>query len=103
MSKFISKQNILRSILTGISFWIWGMIIPAGATSYEPLFFYMRDEVGNKALIRNNGLVYVEDVFVIEIPTDEILANGDSTITVIMEDEYGNKKSKTVRLCSKNP
>ena len=45
--------------------------------------------------------VYVEDVFIMEIPVEDLVLDGDSTITVIMEDETGNQKKKTIKLCPK--
>ena len=101
MFKPVSKQKIVRSVLIGITLFIWGIWIPGQIGDVVTLFCYTRDEKGNKALVKDNGVVYVEDIFIMEIPVDEIDKTGESTITVIMEDELGNQKKKTIRLCQK--
>lgn len=101
MVKPVSKQKIIRSMLIGICLFIWGIWIPSQIGDVVTLFCYTRDEMGNKALVKDNGVVYVEDTFIMEIPADEMDKSGESTITVIMEDEMGNRKKKTIRLCQK--
>lgn len=103
MKKIFSKQKILRSFLSGLGVWVWGIQISAGLSGSEALFCYTRDAWGNKTLIRNNGEVYVEDIFVMEIPKDEWMDNENTTITIILEDEAGNRKTKTIKLHKKDP
>ena len=98
MKKFLSKQKIARGLLAGLSFFIWGFLVPTGLNGSETLFCYTRDASGNKALVRDFGEVYVEDVFVMEIPSKEWEDNESATVTIILEDEDGNRKVKTIEL-----
>lgn len=101
MFKFISKQKIARSILIVLAVFIWESAIYVNSGSKATLFCYTRDELGNKALVKDNGIFYVEDTFIMEIPKEEFKESGNSTITVIMEDESGNQKRKVIRLYPK--
>lgn len=101
MKKLISKQKVLRSLLLGLGIYIWFILVPGQMGEVSSLFCYTRDEAGNKTLVRDFGTVYVEDVFIMEIPVEDLVLDGDSTITVIMEDETGNQKKKTIKLCPK--
>lgn len=103
MKKFLSKQMVLRSLLIGCSIFIWGVKVPAQLGSKDSLFCYTRDALGNKALIKDNGAVFVEDTFIMEIPKEEWTENEDAIITIILEDENGNQKMKTMRLYEKEP
>lgn len=103
MQKFLSKQIIMRGFLIGFGIFLWGVKIPAQSGSRDTLFCYTRDAKGNKALIKDNGTVFVEDTFIMEIPKEEWTENKDTTITIILEDSGGNQKRKTIRLYEKEP
>ena len=103
MKKILSGQMCLRGLLIGLVLFIWGYEVPEHMNSDETLFCYMRDVNGNKALIRENGTVFVEDIFVMEIPKKSWDENENVTITVILEDEEGKRKTKKVRLFEKKP
>lgn len=103
MKKFYSKQIILRSFLAGLGVFVWGIKIFTGLSSSEVLFCYTRDVRGNKTLIKDNGDVFVEDIFVMEIPKDEWKDNENTTVTIILEDEAGNRKTKTIELHERKP
>lgn len=98
MREFFSKQRIVRGLFAGLSILIWGFIIPSGLNDGEALFCYTRDARGNKTLVRDYGEVFVEDIFVMEIPSKEWKNNENTTVTIILEDQDGNKKIKTVEL-----
>ena len=101
MKKILSGQMCLRGLLIGLVLFIWGYEVPEHMNSDETLFCYMRDVNGNKALIRENGTVFVEDIFVMEIPKKSWDGNENVTITVILEDQEGNRKMKKIRLYEK--
>ena len=101
MKKILSRQIYLRILLIGLTIFIWGYKMPMQYESVESLFCYMRDVNGNKALIRDNGAVFVEDIFVMEIPKKSWDGNENVTITVILEDQEGNRKMKKIRLYGK--
>ena len=103
MKKFFSKQRILRVFLLGFGIFIWMIKIPSLVDTKEALFCYTRDEWGNKELIKDNGAVYVEDSFVMEIPKKEWSLTEDTTVTIILEDKNGNQKIKTIKLYEKEP
>ena len=103
MKNILSGQRIFRGLLIGFILFIWGYKIPDIYSSKEVLFCYTRDSYGNKALIKDNGAVYVDDIFVMEIPKNEWDTDKDVTVTVILEDENGNQKIKTMRLYEKKP
>ena len=93
MLKPVSKQKIIRSMLIGICLFIWGIWIPSCIGDVVTLFCYTRDEMGNKALVKDNGVVYVEDTFIMEIPAVPIVLVAESAL----------KKDKTkVRRAEKN-
>lgn len=101
MIKILSGQRVFRGLLIGLSVFIWGFKIPNLFGSTETLFCYTRDSYGNKALIKDNGAVFVEDIFVMEIPKNEW--NENVKVTVILEDDNGNQKIKTIRLYETKP
>lgn len=101
MKKILSEQRVLRILLIGLAIFIWGFKVPVHINEGESLFCYMRDLNGNKALIRDNGAVFVEDIFIMEIPKKSWDGNENVTITVILEDEEGNRKMKKIRLYEK--
>lgn len=103
MKKFLSKQKIVRSFLIGLGICVWGIKIPAGLRGSESLFCYTRDAWGHKTLVRDNGEVFVEDIFVMEIPKEAWKDNENATVTIILEDEAGNRKIKTIILHESNP
>lgn len=98
MKKFLSKQKTVRVLLAGLGILIWGLIIPSGLNGSEALFCYTRDARGNKTLVRDYGEVFVEDIFVMEIPSKEWEDNENTTVTIILEDQDGNRKMKTIEL-----
>jgi len=101
MKKIRSGQIYLRILLIGLAVFIWGYKMPMSLEKVESLFCYIRDDRGNKALIRDNGAVFVEDIFVMEIPKKSWAEKENVTITVILEDEEGNRKIKKIRLYEK--
>ena len=101
MKKILSGQICLRILLIGLAVFIWGYKLPSQFEKVSTLFCYMRDVNGNKALIRDNGAVFVEDIFVMEIPKKSWEENENVTLTVILEDEDGNRKIKKIRLFEK--
>lgn len=103
MKKFLSKQRIIRSLLFGLGIFIWGIKIPNGLRTSESLFCYTRDALGNKALVKDYGEVFVEDIFVMEIPKEAWKEHENATVTIILEDEAGNRKTKTIKLHERNP
>lgn len=103
MKKILSGQMWLRGLLIGLVLFIWGYEVPEHKNESEPLFCYMRDINGNKALIRDNGTVFVEDIFVMEIPKKSWDGNENVTVTVVLEDEKGKCKTKKIRLYGKEP
>lgn len=103
MKKILSGQIVLRILLIGLAIFIWGFKIPGQFNRGEALFCYMRDINGNKALIRDNGAVFVEDIFVMEIPKKSWDGKENVTITVILEDEEGKRKTKKIRLYGEEP
>ena len=100
MRKILSGQIVIRGLLIALVFIIWGIKIQG--LKMESLFCYTRDVYGNKALIKDNGEVFVKDVFVMEIPMDVWDTDENVTITVILEDEKGNRKMKKMYLHEKN-
>lgn len=103
MKKILSGQMILRILLVALGIFIWVFKVPQQFNKRESLFCYMRDINGNKALIQDNGAVFVEDIFVMEIPRKSWDENENVTVTVILEDEDGNRKMKKIRLYEKKP
>ncbi|MBQ8041493.1 MAG: hypothetical protein IJ274_16780 [Lachnospiraceae bacterium] len=103
MRKILSGQIVIRGLLIALTVFIWGIKIPGQFYSREVLFCYTRDMYGNKALIKDDGAVFVEDIFVMEIPLDIRNQDENITVTVILEDESGNRKTKKVRLYEKKP
>lgn len=103
MKKILSKQRIFRSLLICLCIFTWGIQIPGQSGSRETLFCYTRDAFGNKALVKENGAVFVEDIFIMEIPKEEFAYSEDTKITIILEDKEGNQKIKTMRLYEKKP
>ena len=103
MRKILSGQIVLRILLIVLGIFIWGFIVPEQFNRGESLFCYMRDVNGNKALIQDNGAVFVEDIFVMEIPRISWKENENVTVTVILEDEEGNRKMKKIRLYEMEP
>ena len=103
MKKILSGQRILRGLLIALIFFMLVIKDEKQSENAETLFCYTRDGCGNKALIKDNGAVCVEDVFVMEIPSGEWNCNGSVTLTVIVEDQEGNRKTKKLRLYEKKP
>lgn len=101
MKKILSGQRGLRGLLAGLCIAIWSLAIRGQSVTKDSLFCYTRDDYGNKALIRENGAVFVEDIFIMEIPKEEWEKNENVSLTVILEDESGNQKIKKIRLCEK--
>ncbi len=98
MRRNSSGQLGIRGLLIALALFVWCIKIPEIIHNNDTLFCYTRDGYGNKALIRNDGTVYVEDTFIMEIPTESWKLKESVTLTVIMEDEDGNKKTKRIRL-----
>lgn len=103
MKKFLSKQKIIRSFLIGLGVFVWGIKIPAGLNDSESLFCYTRDAWGHKTLVKDNGEVFVEDIFVMEIPKEAWKNDKNVTVTIILEDEDGQRKTKTIRIHESKP
>lgn len=101
MKKILSGQIVLRGLLIVLEILIWGYGICGQSDRKDTLFCYTRDSYGNKALIRDNGVVFVEDIFVMEIPSQSWDGNDNVSVTVILEDEEGNQKTKKIWLCGK--
>ncbi len=101
MKEFLSKHGRKRVLLACTGLFLWLVVIPFRGNYAEPLFCYTRDAFGNKALMKDEGVVYVEDVFVVEIPKEEWDGSGENTVTVILEDENGRIKTKTLKLYEK--
>ncbi len=103
MRKVLSGQIWIRGLLIALTLFVWCIKVPEGYKGKETLFCYTRDGNGNKELIKDDGMVYVEDTFVMEIPADEWNFKESVTVTVIVEDKEGNRKTKKIRLNEKRP
>lgn len=103
MRKSLSGQIWIKGLLIALALFVWCIKVPERYEGKNTLFCYTRDEYGNKALIKDDGTVYVEDIFVMEIPSDAWDFKENVTVTVIVEDEDGNRRSKKIRLNEKKP
>ena len=98
MKKHSSGQLGIRGFLIALALFVWCIKIPEIFQKNETLFCYTRDSYGNKALMRDDGTVYVKDTFIMEIPTEAWKLKEGVILTVILEDEDGNRQSKRIRL-----
>lgn len=103
MRKFLSGQIWIRGLLIALTLFVWCIKVPERYKEKDTLFCYTRDCNGNKALIKDDGTVYVEDIFVMEIPAVAWDFKETVTVTIIVEDEEGNRKTKQIRLNEKEP
>ncbi len=103
MRKSQSGQIWIRGLLIALALFVWCIKVPERFEKKEQLFCYIRDVHGNKALIKDDGTVYVEDTFVMEIPANAWDFKESVTVTVIVEDEEGNRRTKKIRLNEKEP
>ena len=96
MKKNLSGQSLFRGLLVTFVIFLWGILIPKKELQVDSLFCYTRDSYGNKALMKDDGIVEVEDVFILEIPLKK--KEDSLTFTVIMEDEKGRKEVKCIEV-----
>lgn len=99
MKKNLSGQSLFRGLLVTFVIFLWGILIPKKELQVDSLFCYTRDSYGNKALMKDDGIVEVEDVFILEIPLK--MKEDSLTFTVIMEDEKGRKEVKCIEVIPK--
>ena len=99
MKKNLSGQSLFRGLLVTFVIFLWGILIPKKELQVDSLFCYTRDSYGNKALMKDDGIVEVEDVFILEIPLKK--KEDSLTFTVIMEDEKGRKEVKCIEVIPK--
>ena len=101
MKKNLSGQSLFRGLLVTFVIFLWGILIPKKELQVDSLFCYTRDSYGNKALMKDDGRVEVEDVFILEIPLEKKQGEDSLTLTVIMEDEKGRKEVKCIEVIPK--